>query len=424
METKKFVREARTAFKLTGESVAFAFSSLKHDKFRTFLSLLGVSIGIFSIVAVFSAVDALQANVREGLNSFGSDVAFIQQYPWGPEEGETEYKWWEYRTRPSIKKEDFDFIKNKLTNADHIAYISFSNKLFKNGRNSFSNGYIISSSPGLEKVLKIEIEEGRNFSLMEAAKGSNVAILGASVADVLFPDGNCVGNKFKIGNFSTTIIGKLKKQGQSIVTFFDFDNAVIVSLGYGAMMFNVDRDGMMVISPKSDVQTDDFVSEIKYKMRALRRLKPEQKDNFAINKMSFLSNSVESVFSVINLVGWVIGGFSLLIGGFGIANIMFVSVKERTNQIGIQKALGAKKHVIMTQFLVEASVLSLSGGMLGILIVYIVSLFLKNNPSFPLTLSLGNALSGLLIALIIGLVSGLIPAYIASKLDPVKAINS
>jgi putative ABC transport system permease protein len=159
-------------------------------------------------------------------------------------------------------------------------------------------------------------------------------------------------------------------------------------------------------------------------MRALRRLKPEQKDNFAINKMSFLSNSVESVFSVINLVGWVIGGFSLLIGGFGIANIMFVSVKERTNQIGIQKALGAKKHVIMTQFLVEASVLSLSGGMLGILIVYIVSLFLKNNPSFPLTLSLGNALSGLLIALIIGLVSGLIPAYIASKLDPVKAINS
>lgn len=424
MGIKRFVRETRIALKLIGESVIFAFSSLKNDKFRTFLSLLGVSIGIFSIVAVFCAVDALQTNVKEGLSSFGGDVIFVQQYPWGLDDGETEYKWWEYRTRPSIRKDDYTFLKANLNNASDVVYISFSNKLLTNGRNSFSDGYLIASTPGLDNVMKIEVEDGRNFSPMESSKGSNVAILGATVAEILFPDGNCVGKKCKIGNFSSVVIGKLKKQGQSIVSFFDFDNAILVPLTYGQMMFDVDEDGMIVISPAKDVSNDDFYAEINSKMRSVRRLKPEQKDNFALNKMAFLSESVASVFSVINLVGWVIGGFSLLIGGFGIANIMFVSVKERTNQIGIQKALGAKNYVIMTQFLVEASVLSIAGGVLGILFVYIATLFFKNNPSFVVHLSFLNALSGMLIALIIGVVSGLIPAYSASKLDPVKAINS
>ncbi len=422
---KNYLKEVHTVSKMIGESVVFAFTSLKTDKFRAFLSLLGVAIGIFSIVAVFCAVDALKANVMSGLNSFGSDVIYIQEQPWEPEEGDSEYKWWEYRKRPSITEEEYNFLKSHADNARAIVYSSMFYGLFKRGRNSFDNGYVIATSPDLDKVANIEIDKGRNFSLLEAKSGTNVAVLGYEVASALFPDEDPLGKVIKVKNKSTVVIGVIKKQGQSMVSVFDTDNAVIIPLNYGKTMYDVShKDGMIILAPNEGLDPDEFIASIRMLYRAQRRLKPSQKDNFAINKMTFLVKSFEGIFSVINTVGWVIGGFSLLIGGFGIANIMFVSVKERTNQIGIQKALGAKRYVILTQFLVEAAVLSLAGGLAGVLLVYIISLFMANNPSFPLVLSFGNIIKGLIIALVIGIISGVIPAYVASKLDPVKAINS
>lgn len=421
----KILKETMVVLKLIGESTVFAFSSLKNDLFRTFLSLLGVCIGIFSIVAVFCAVDALKDNVHKGLSSFGGDVILIQEYPWGLEEGEGEYKWWEYRQRPAICRDDYTFLYKNSKTASTVAYFAYYYKLFTYNRNSFSNGYVIAATHGFENVMKIEIESGRLFSSMENTKGSNVVILGAEVASALFLGENPVGKSVKVGSFTSVVVGVLKKQGQSIVQVFDFDNSVIVPLAYGAMMSDVYHDGgMVMMAPKDGVSQDDFIGETKLLMRSERRLKPSQKDNFSINKMTFLTNQMDSVFKVINMAGWVIGGFSLLIGGFGIANIMFVSVKERTNQIGIQKALGAKRYVIMTQFLVEAAVLSIAGGLLGILMVWVASFFMKDNPSFPVVMSVQNAAAGLLIALVIGIISGIIPAYAAAKLDPVKAINA
>lgn len=421
---KKFWKEVSVVIKLIGESTVFAFSSLKNDMFRTFLSLLGVCIGIFSIVAVFCAVDALRANIQEGLNTFGGDVVFIQEYPFGVEDG-GEYKWWEYRTRPNVDKRDFTFLAKNSSTSSSVVYASFFYKLLKYKRNSFSNGYVIATTPGVENVVKMDIETGRSFSPMEYSKGSNSVILGAEVASALFIGENPIGKTIKVGSFSSVVVGVLKKQGQSMMQIFDFDNSVIVPLSYGAMMYDVNNsEGMILMAPKDGVSEEEFIAETKILMRSERRLKPSQKDNFAINQMTFLSKQMDSIFAVINTAGWIIGGFSLLIGGFGIANIMFVSVKERTNQIGIQKALGAKKYVIMTQFLVESAVLSLAGGMLGILVVFAASFFLKDNPQFPVMLSVDNAVKGLIIALVIGIISGIIPAYSAAKLDPVKAINA
>lgn len=421
---KRFITDAKVVFKLMGESVIFAFSSLKTDKFRTFLSLFGVSIGIFSIVAVFTAVNALQNNIKQGFNAFGGDVIYLQQWPWGPDQG-GEYKWWEYRKRPPVTEDEYNYIKSFSKTAEEVTYFSSFYKIFKRDRNYFNNGYVIAVSPNINKVINYEIEFGRDFSIMEGRGAANVVVIGYNVAEVLFPEGNAVGKTMKVGGKTANVIGVIKKQGKSMVQIFDTDNAVMVPLNFGKTMYNVSRSGgMIAMSPKDKIDKEEFLFETKQLLRSHRRLKPAQKDNFAVNEITFLTNIVSEILKVVNIVGWVIGGFSLLIGGFGIANIMFVSVKERTNQIGIQKALGAKKYVILTQFLVEAAVLSIAGGVLGVLLVWIPSLFLQNNETFPLVLTFGNAIKGLVIAAIIGLISGLIPAYNAANLDPVKAINS
>lgn len=419
---KRLARKIFVVFRLVRESVIFAFSSLKVDKFRTFLSLLGVSIGIFSIVAVFSAVDALQSNIKEGISFFRGDVVSIDQYPWMPEEGE-EYAWWDYMKRPSIEQDDFRYLKKTLVSAQTIVYSSSFDKAIKYKRNRFSDGMVVSSTPGIEEVYSVEVESGRNISSSEYANGTGVAIIGASVAETLFEGHDPLGKMIKIGNYNTVVIGVMKKQGESIVSFIDTDNTVVISLNYGKMMHNVKRGGGIMVVPKEGVSQDEFVAELTSRMRASRRLTPRDKNNFSINIMTLFTEVFDELLGILNIVGWLIGGFSLLIGGFGIANIMFVSVKERTSQIGLQKALGAKRYVIMIQFLVEAAVLSLSGGVLGIGLVFLITLLLQDIEQFKIALSFANAIKGLIISVVIGVLSGIIPAYFAARLDPVLAIN-
>ena len=412
-------------FKMIAESTIFALSSLKTDKFRTFLSLLGVTIGIFSIVAVFTAVDALQKNINDGLNSFGGDVVFIQQWPMAPEDG-VEYKWWEYRQRPAPTLEEFNFIKKNSQHSKYVAFIASFYKVIKYKRNSFTQGDVAAVTPEWNNIYDTELSSGRNFTQLEFNNGLNVAIIGAEVANMLFGQEDPVGKFIKIGGLNTAVIGVYKAQGESMVSVANTDYLVMIPVNYARSFIDLKRRGDMIAAiPNDNVEEAEFLAELKSLMRGVRRLTPSQKDNFSINQMTFIFNAMGEIFKVINIVGWVIGGFSLLIGGFGIANIMFVSVKERTNQIGIQKALGAKRYVIMTQFLVEAAVLSILGGLLGILLVYVFSALLKGNTgNFHLILTFGNAIKGLAVAIIIGIVSGIAPAWAAAKLNPVEAINS
>jgi len=411
-------------FKLIYESISFAYSSLKGDKFRTFLSLFGVSIGIFSIVTVFTAIDALRKNVETGLNSFGGNTLYIQEFPWEPPAGE-EYKWWEYRKRPATKYEEFQYIKTNSKTADAVAFVIFTSKNIRYKRNSFSGGFISAPTSDWEKISNIEIDNGRYFSSFEAQSSTPVAVIGYSVAEALFNGEDPVNKIIKIGASNVRIIGVNKKQGESIVNIFDTDNSVTVPYRFMSTLVNArNSDAMICIKPLPNVNRDDFMLETKLLMRSVRRLKPNQADNFALNEMTFLLKQTKSIFGGINLAGWIIGGFSILIGGFGIANIMFVSVKERTNLIGIQKALGAKRYMILTQFLAEAAFLALAGGIIGLLMVFAVVLVTHGNESFPMELSVYNIIRGLLISSIIGVVAGFIPAYTASHLNPVDAINS
>ena len=351
---------------LVRESVNMAFSTMKTDKFRTILSFLGVSVGIFSIVTIFIVVDSLQHNVKMGLSSFNNDVVYIQKLPWVPDEEDgTEYKWWDYLKRPDITEKDFEILKDNLTYSKYMAYMAPFYKIMKYGRKSLSRCYVLPHTSDFFKIINVDLEEGRYFSETEYKNGGNGVVIGNNIAQSLFVNEDPIGKSIKIGGSPMVVIGVAKKQGESIVSIFDIDNAAFITLNSAKTIYN-NKDGSIVVSPKVGISSDVFISELKAALRVARRIPPQKMDNFAINQLSFITSNISIVFRLVDTMGWIIGGFSLLIGGFGIANIMFVSVKERTKEIGIEKALGAKKYLIMTQFLVEAAVLSLLGGLTGI----------------------------------------------------------
>ena len=430
MKEGKFLQKWVIFIKLFKESAYFAFAQLVGDKFRTFLSLLGVSIGIFSIVAVFTAIDAMQTNVNKGFESFEMDVVEVSRWPLDPTEDIAEnggvYKWWEYFKRPATTYNEYKFIKaNTQLGKDVTLVINISGTV-KYSRESIARASIVCATFDYDKIAKLEIESGRYFSAEEDNSGTAVAIIGGALKEELFKERDAIGETIKVGGYSATVIGVTKKAGESIVsTPFSADENVIVPLNFGQRMVNLKTaENTIYARPKDGVGQEEFEDELKLLMRSVRRLSPTQKNNFSVGSFTFFEEIIDELFGTINVIGWIIAGFSLLIGGFGIANIMFVGVKERTNIIGIQKALGAKKYVIMSQFLVEAVLLAIAGGLVGISLVLLIVALLPPMEGFVLTLSFSNVMSGVMISSVIGILSGLIPAWVAANLNPVDAINS
>ncbi|MBK7666309.1 MAG: ABC transporter permease [Sphingobacteriaceae bacterium] len=411
-------------FSLFKESIFFALHSLNANKLRTFLSLLGITIGIFAIIVVFTIVDSLENNIRKSIASLGDNVVFVQKWPWtfGPD-----YPWWKYMNRPVPQYDELFDIQKKSKTAEAVAYRIGARRTIKNRGNIVENAIITGCSYDYYKIKSFEIPEGRFFTENEVNAGNNVALLGKSIADGLFPNGqDPIGKEVKIAGRKAFVIGVFKKEGESMLGN-SMDNQVVIPYHFAKLIIDVhseNSDPYIAVKARPGITNAQMIDELTGIMRGIRRLKPMADDDFALNETNLLSKNFNILFDIIGIAGWIIGGFSILVGGFGIANIMFVSVKERTSMIGIQKSLGAKNYFILMQFLSESVFLSLIGGVLGLFLTWLITLAAKGNIDMEITLTQSNIILGITISVLIGIVSGFVPAYTASQLDPVEAIRS
>lgn len=406
--------------RLIRESYIFAFQAIIVNKIRTILSLLGITIGIFCIISVFTIFDSMEIAIRKSIESFGSNVLYIEKWAWSMGE---DYPWWKYWQRPEGKPEEMREIQKRSVLADACAFMIQVNKTVKYQNNYMENTTILGVSQDFDKVWNFEIESGRYFSPIESAVGKNVAIVGYEIAKTLYGDIDPVGKKIKIFGRNIEVIGVTKKEGEGIFENSN-DKVVMLPITYCQTLVDLNEVGStIIVKAKNLVSNDELRDELTGIMRSIRKLKPTAEDNFSINETSIISKGFDSFFKVIGVVGWIIGGFSLLVGGFGIANIMFVSVKERTSIIGIQKAMGAKNYFILLQFLFEAIFLAVIGGILGLIIVLALVLIVSNTSTFHLILTTDNIFLGIGVSAFIGLASGIIPAWTASKLHPVDAMR-
>ncbi|HEX9826654.1 MAG TPA: ABC transporter permease, partial [Flavobacteriaceae bacterium] len=391
--------------RLFKESFSFALNALRNNKLRTFLSLLGVTIGIFSIIAVLSAVDSLDRNIQDNLSGLDKNTIYLTKYSFGP----TSVPRWQRDHFPQVEYTDFEYVNKSVPNIEASAYVIFGgSETIKYEAETIAGVDVTPVSDGIYEVEDFKVERGRFYTESESVSGAPVIVIGYSIAENLFGNSNPIGKQIRVYGRKLTVIGVLKKFGATI--FDSPDEKAYVPANFVRRFRNGGADGIpgaIIIKPKKGVDMGAFEQVLKQKYRNYRGLKAGDPDNFFVNKLSGMTDAIDGIIGFMNTVGWIISGFSLLVGGFGIANIMFVSVKERTNLIGIQKSLGAKNRFIMFQFLFEAIVLAVIGGVVGLFLVWVTALIASNfTGDFNFILSFWNMFLGFSLSTLIGLISG------------------
>ena len=397
-------------------------NALLANKLRTLLSLLGVTIGIFSIIAVLAAVDSLDRKISKDLSSLDKNTIYLMKFSFGP----SEIPQWKREQFPNVKYDEYVYMKGAMTDTEQMAYQIFTKReSIKHESKTVSDVNIVPVSQEFIDIQGLEFEKGRFYNESEANSGAAVIVLGDEIATSLFEGSDPIGKTVRLYGKRFNVIGVLKKKGSGI--FDEDDTSAFIPVNFVRQLYGDNNDGLtnvIILKPEKGVDMEAYKGEIIQKLRAFRGLKAGEIDNFFINVFSGFTDFIDGIIGQMNVVGWIISGFSLLVGGFGIANIMFVSVKERTNLIGIQKSLGAKNRFILFQFLFEAIILSLIGGLIGLFFVWIIALVLTNALDFEFVLGFGNILLGTSLAAFIGLLSGILPAISAANLDPVEAIRT
>lgn len=413
-------------FYILYESLLSAYRTVVLNKLRTFLSLLGVTIGIVSIVSIFTVLDSMENNIRSSFETFGNNIVIVEKWPWNIEEGDEEYAWWEYMNRPVPTVKEYELLKEGIPGAA-ACFVGAVGATIEYLDRRITNTEIWGTSEEFGDIRSYGISSGRFFNSFEMRSGRNTCVIGSAIAEELFNNIDPLGKEITIRGKKATVIGIFEKEGSSAISGGSVDEVVLIPVGFLGTMVNLRQESsnpQIWVKPLSaSLGVNELKINIRLLMRASRGLKLTARDNFAINQTSLMSAGIDQIFNMIGLAGWLIGIFAILIGGFGIANIMFVSVKERTGIIGIQKALGARNSYIILEVLYESVLLSVVGGVLGLLIIYAGTIIARSK-DFEVVLGTNNIIFGILISTITGLVSGLLPAVTAARLDPVKAISS
>ena len=409
--------------RLLKESFGFAMNALRNNKLRTLLSLLGVTIGIFSIIAVLAAVDSLDKKIKKDLSSLDKNTIYLMRFSFGP----SEIPQWKRDQFPDVKYDEYEYLKSSMNDLDQMAYQFFvGRESLKFESESVSDVSIVPVSHEFIEIQGLEFDKGRFYNEAESNSGAPVIVLGYDIAKSLFGESEPIGKNIRLYGQRFTVIGMLKKQGEGM--FGDSnDTSAFIPVNFLRRLYGDNNDALtpvILVKPEKGVDMDAFKAELAQKLRNYRGMKVDEIDNFFINVLSGFTDLLDGIISAMRGGGILISVFSFLVGGFGVANIMFVSVKERTNLIGIQKSLGAKNRFILFQFLFEAIILCVIGGAIGLLIVWLLSILLTSVLDFEFVLSFWNILIGSGLSIIVGVISGILPAISASKLDPVEAIRT
>lgn len=409
--------------RLLKESFSFAMNALRNNKLRTLLSLLGVTIGIFSIIAVLAAVDSIDRKITEDLSTLDKNTIYLMRFSFGP----SDIPQWKREQFPNVKYDEYVYLKAAMSNTEQLGYQIFTKReSIKYDAKIVSDVNMVPVSQEYIDIVGLEFESGRFYNEAEANSGAKVIVIGNEIANTLFEGEDPIGKEVRVYGQRLKVIGVLKKKGASL---FDnkYDTSAYFPVNFIRQKYgdnNISLTNVIIFKPIDGVDMEAYKAEITQKLRTFRGLKAGDIDNFFINVFSGFTDFIDGIILNMKFGGWVISGFSLMVGGFGIANIMFVSVKERTHLIGIQKSLGAKNKFILFQFLFEAIILSVIGGMIGLFLVWLIAFGLSKALDFNFVLGIGNILLGTGLAALIGLISGILPAISASRLDPVEAIRT
>ncbi|MFI5186090.1 MAG: ABC transporter permease [Chitinophagales bacterium] len=414
----------RRTIEIIASGFTMAMQELWKNKLRTFLSLFGITIGIFCIIGVLATVNSLEHNIQNEIKSLGTNTIYIDKWDYTAGGG-PDYPWWRYVKRPEPKYDEIKQIKERTSSAKYVAFNINANDNVEYQDNTLSNVNLYGISEEFGEIQPVDIAYGRNITESEFDHGSPVLVIGNEVAEKLFlaPE-VAIGKLMQVRGKKLEVIGVIKKQGQSMIGGWRFDQSVIMPYKFARnIMFAQNSSPVILVQGKDNLRSVALKDDLKGAMRAIHKLNPRQDDNFALNDINDFSEAVSNIFGPLNTGGWIIAGISLLVGMFGVANIMFVTVRERTSQIGIKKAIGAKRRVILSEFLLESAFLCLIGGMMGLFLVFVLTKILSNLLNFPIFISTSNLTTAISICVIVGVAAGIIPASQAARMDPVAAIR-
>ena len=400
-----------------------ALQELKVNKLRTFLSLFGITIGIFCIIGVLATIDSLKSKINNDLSGLGNNTIFIDKWDYN---GGPDYPWWKFVKRPSMKVDEMDYIQKRSNLASNIAFFVSNTASFTYEENQLKGVNLYGITNDFNKIQTFNVKHGRYFSETDFNRGVPYCVIGYQVAQELYgkPE-KAIDKTISYGGRRLLVIGVIEKQGSSMIGGFDYDKTAIVPYYYFASVFNPDNNNpYIMVQAKPGIPSKALQDELNGIMRQLRKLSPTQEDNFTCNDVAQFKDQIESVFGAINQGGWAIAGLSLLVGAFGVANIMFVTVRERTSQIGLKKAIGAKSSTILYEFLLESAFLCIIGGLVGLMLVWLLTMALGAVLPFPIFIAPSIVILALSICIILGMISGIIPASIAAKMNPVEAIRT
>lgn len=413
------------SLEIVGSSFKMALQELWKNKLRTFLSLFGITIGIFCIIGVLAVVNSLEQNIQNEVKSLGTNTIYVDKWDYSAGGG-PDYPWWKFINRPVPKYAEIQYIKERTAGAK---YIAFRNKIigtieFK--ANLLSNVNIYGVSQDFNKIQPINLIDGRYLSDAEFDRGTNTVIIGFEVAEKLFNNAEvAVGKEISCRGKKLRIIGVIKKQGKQMIGGWDFDQSVLLPYKFARSIMNeLKADPLIMVQGEDNVSSKALKDDLTGTMRAIHKLTPTKEDDFTLNDINDFSDAISSLFVGLNLGGWAIAALSLIVGMFGVANIMFVTVRERTSQIGLKKAVGAKNRVILAEFLLESAFLCIIGGLIGLTLVFLLTKILSLALNFPVFISTTYMILAIFICIVVGVLAGFIPALQAAKMDPVVAIRS